>query len=155
MFMLQLKINGEQHTLDIDPDTPLLWALRDHLNLQGTKYGCGIGLCGSCTVHIDGRAGRACLVTVGDVTDKAITTIEGLAPDSEPVKQAWRAVEVPQCGYCQPGMIMASVALLREKPSPSDADIDAAITNICRCGTYGRVRRAIHMAARKQGGDDV
>ncbi|MGB5259262.1 MAG: (2Fe-2S)-binding protein [Gammaproteobacteria bacterium] len=153
--MLDLTVNGERHRIDIDPDTPLLWALRDHLNLQGTKYGCGIGLCGSCTVHIDGRAERACLVSVGDVSGKAVTTIEGLAPDSEPVQQAWLDVEVPQCGYCQPGMIMASVALLREKPSPTDADIDAAITNICRCGTYGRVRRAIHMAAKKQGTHDV
>jgi len=153
--MLQLKINGQQHALDIDPDTPLLWALRDHLDLQGTKYGCGIGLCGSCTVHIDDRAVRACLVTVGEVSGKAITTIEGIAPGSEPVQQAWREFEVPQCGYCQPGMIMASVALLREKPSPTDADIDAAITNICRCGTYNRVRRAIHAAAKKQGADDV
>ncbi|NNJ93610.1 MAG: (2Fe-2S)-binding protein [Halobacteria archaeon] len=153
--MLQLKINGQQHALDIDPDTPLLWALRDHLNLQGTKYGCGIGLCGSCTVHIDDRAVRACLVTVGEVSGKAVTTIEGLASGSGPVQQAWREFEVPQCGYCQPGMIMASVALLREKPSPTDADIDAAITNICRCGTYNRVRRAIHAAAKKQGADDV
>ena len=153
--MLQLKINGQQHALDIDPDTPLLWALRDHLDLQGTKYGCGIGLCGSCTVHIDDRAVRACLVTVGEVSGKAITTIEGIAPGSEPVQQSWREFEVPQCGYCQPGMIMASVALLREKPSPTDADIDAAITNICRCGTYNRVRRAIHAAAKKQGADDV
>ena len=122
--MLQLKVNGQQHTLDIDPDTPLLWALRDHLNLCGTKYGCGIGLCGSCTVHIDERAERA-----------------------------WEALQVPQCGYCQPGMIMASVALLREKPQPTDADIDAAITNICRCGTYNRVRQAIHAAAKKSGAD--
>ncbi|MBT8116967.1 MAG: (2Fe-2S)-binding protein [Gammaproteobacteria bacterium] len=153
--MLQLKINGQQHALDIDPDTPLLWALRDHLNLQGTKYGCGIGLCGSCTVHIDDRAVRACLVTGGEVSGKAVTTIEGLASGSGPVQQAWREFEVPQCGYCQPGMIMASVALLREKPFPIDADIDAAITNICRCGTYNRVRRAIHAAAKKQGADDV
>ena len=153
--MLQLKVNGQQHALDIDADTPLLWALRDHLQLQGTKYGCGIGLCGSCTVHIDDRAVRACLVTVGEVSGKAVTTIEGLAPDSGPVQQAWREFEVPQCGYCQPGMIMASVALLREKPSPTDADIDAAITNICRCGTYNRVRRAIHAAARKPGADDA
>ena len=145
--MLQLKVNGKQHTLDIDPETPLLWALRDHLNLCGAKYGCGIGLCGSCMVHIDERAERACLLTVSAVSGKAITTIEGLAPDSEPVQQAWEALQVPQCGYCQPGMIMASVALLREKPQPTDADIDAAITNICRCGTYNRVRRAIHAAA--------
>jgi isoquinoline 1-oxidoreductase alpha subunit len=153
MLMLQLKVNGKQHTLDIDPDTPLLWALRDHLNLCGTKYGCGIGLCGSCTVHIDERAERACLVTVAEVSGKAITTIEGLAPDSEPVQQAWEALQVPQCGYCQPGMIMASVALLREKPQPTDADIDAAITNICRCGTYNRVRQAIHAAAKKPEAD--
>jgi len=151
--MLQLKVNGKQHTLDIDPDTPLLWALRDHLNLCGTKYGCGIGLCGSCTVHIDERAERACLVTVAEVSGKAITTIEGLAPDSEPVQRAWEALQVPQCGYCQPGMIMASVALLREKPQPTDADIDAAITNICRCGTYNRVRQAIHAAAKKPEAD--
>jgi len=153
--MLQLKVNGQQHTLDIDPDTPLLWALRDHLNLCGTKYGCGIGLCGSCMVHIDERAERACLVTVAEVSGKAITTIEGLAPDSEPVQQAWEALQVPQCGYCQPGMIMASVALLREKPQPTDADIDAAITNICRCGTYNRVRQAIHAAAKKPGADNA
>ena len=153
--MLQLKVNGQQHTLDIDPDTPLLWALRDHLNLCGTKYGCGIGLCGSCMVHIDERAERACLVTVAEVSGKAITTIEGLVPDSEPVQQAWEALQVPQCGYCQPGMIMASVALLREKPQPTDADIDAAITNICRCGTYNRVRQAIHAAARKPGADNA
>lgn len=153
--MLQLKVNGQQYTLDIDPDTPLLWALRDHLNLCGTKYSCGIGLCGSCTVHVDERAERACLVTVAEVSGKAITTIEGLAPDSEPVQQAWEALQVPQCGYCQPGMIMASVALLREKPQPTDADIDAAITNICRCGTYNRVRQAIHAAAagKKEGAD--
>jgi isoquinoline 1-oxidoreductase alpha subunit len=155
MLMLQLKVNGKQHTLDIDPDTPLLWALRDHLNLCGTKYGCGIGLCGSCMVHIDERAERACLVTVAEVSGKAITTIEGLAPDSEPVQQAWEALQVPQCGYCQPGMIMASVALLREKPQPTDADIDAAITNICRCGTYNRVRQAIHAAAKKPGADNA
>jgi isoquinoline 1-oxidoreductase alpha subunit len=155
MLMLQLKVNGQQHTLDIDPDTPLLWVLRDHLNLCGTKYGCGIGLCGSCTVHVDERAERACLITVAEVSGKAITTIEGLAPDSEPVQRAWEALQVPQCGYCQPGMIMASVALLREKPQPTDADIDAAITNICRCGTYNRVRQAIHAAAKKPGADNA
>ena len=153
--MLHLKVNGQDHELDIDPDTPLLWALRDHLQLFGTKYGCGIGLCGTCTVHIDDRAIRACLVTAGAAAGKAITTIEGLTADSEPVQQAWETFQVPQCGYCQPGMIMASVALLREKPSPTDADIDAAITNICRCGTYNRVRQAIHAAAGKQEADDV
>ena len=153
--MLHLKVNGQRHALDIDPDTPLLWVLRDHLHLHGTKYGCGIGLCGSCMVHIDERAVRACLVSAAAVAGKAITTIEGLAADSGPVQQAWEALQVPQCGYCQPGMIMASVALLREKPSPSDADIDAAITNICRCGTYNRVRQAIHAAAKKREAIDV
>ena len=148
--MLQLTVNGERHTLDIDPETPLLWVLRERLNLAGAKYACGIGLCGSCTVHIDNRARRACLVRAGDVQGKAITTIEGLGADSAHVQQAWRDIDVSQCGYCQPGMIMATVALLRDKPSPSDADIDAAITNICRCGTYNRVRRAIHAAAKQQ-----
>jgi isoquinoline 1-oxidoreductase alpha subunit len=152
MVILHLTVNGQRHELDINPDTPLLWALRDHLHLHGTKYGCGIGLCGSCTVHVDDRAVRACRVTVAEVSDKAITTIEGLMPDSEPVQQAWREFEVPQCGYCQPGMIMASVALLRENPSPSSADIDAAITNICRCGTYNRVRQAILAAAGRAAG---
>ena len=147
--MLQLKVNGQQHELDIDPDTPLLWALRDHLHLRGTKYGCGIGRCGSCMVHLDAQAVRACLVTVGEVGTSAVTTIEGLAPDSEPLQQAWRELEVSQCGYCQPGMIMASLALLRDQPSPTEADIDAAITNVCRCGTYNRVRQAILAAARK------
>jgi isoquinoline 1-oxidoreductase alpha subunit len=147
--MVQLKVNGQIHKLDIDPDTPLLWALRDHLHLRGTKYGCGIGLCGTCTVHLDARAARACMVTVGDVGTRAVTTIEGLAADSIPLQQAWREIEVSQCGYCQPGMIMASLALLNEKPSPTEADIDAAITNICRCGTYNRVRQAILAAVRK------
>ncbi|MDH3561526.1 MAG: (2Fe-2S)-binding protein [Gammaproteobacteria bacterium] len=153
--MLQLMVNGQKHELDIDPDTPLLWALRDHLHLRGTKYGCGIGLCGSCTVHVDDRAVRACLVTVSAVSGKAVTTIEGLGTGSQAVQQAWRELEVPQCGYCQPGMIMASVALLREKPSPSNDDIDAAITNICRCGTYNRVRQAILAAARKREASDA
>jgi isoquinoline 1-oxidoreductase alpha subunit len=149
--MLELTVNGEKHTLEIDPGTPLLWALRDRLHLRGTKYGCGIGVCGSCTVHVDGRAARACLVTVADVGGQAVTTIEGLSPEHEPVQQAWQALQVPQCGYCQPGMIMASVALLREKPSPTGEDIEAAITNICRCGTYNRVRQAILAAAGKGG----
>ena len=153
--MLQLTVNGERHTLDIDPETPLLWVLRERLNLAGTKYACGIGLCGSCTVHIDNRARRACLVRAGDVQGKAITTIEGLGADGAYVQQAWRDIDVSQCGYCQPGMIMATVALLRDKPSPTDADIDSAITNICRCGTYNRVRRAIHTAAKKQEGGNV
>lgn len=149
--MQQLKVNGRLHELDIDPDTPLLWALRDHLHLYGAKYGCGIGLCGACTVHIDERAARSCLLSVADVAGRSVTTIEGLAPDSNPVQLAWQSLQVPQCGYCQPGMIMASVALLRGKPSPTDADIDTAITNICRCGTYSRVRRAIHAAAAGHG----
>ena len=148
--MLQLTVNGERHTLDIDPETPLLWVLRERLNLAGAKYGCGIGLCGTCTVHIDNQARRACLVRAGDVQGKAITTIEGLGVDSAHILQAWRHIDVPQCGYCQPGMIMATVALLRDKPSPTDADIDTAITNVCRCGTYNRVRRAIHAAAKQQ-----
>lgn len=153
--MPKLKVNGQTHELDIDPDTPLLWALRDHLHLRGTKYGCGIGLCGSCMVHLDDHAVRACLVTVGEVGDGTVTTIEGLPSDNDPVQQAWRELDVPQCGYCQPGMIMASLALLRETPSPTEADIDAAITNICRCGTYNRVRRAILAAARRQASTDV
>ena len=153
--MPKLRVNGQTHELDIDPDTPLLWALRDHLHLRGTKYGCGIGLCGSCTVHIDDRAVRACLVTVGEIGDGSVTTIEGLPPENDPVQQAWRELDVPQCGYCQPGMIMASLALLRETPSPTEAEIDAAITNICRCGTYNRVRRAILAAARRQSSSDV
>jgi isoquinoline 1-oxidoreductase alpha subunit len=153
--MLQLTVNGERHTLDIDPETPLLWVLRERLNLAGAKYGCGIGLCGSCTVHIDNRARRACLIRAGDVLGKSITTIEGLGVDSAHIQQAWRDIDVSQCGYCQPGMIMTTVALLRDKPSPTDADIDAAITNICRCGTYNRVRRAIHAAAKQQEDDNV
>lgn len=148
--MLQLNVNGQKYELDIDPDTPLLWALRDHLHLRGTKYGCGIGLCGSCTVHLDDHATRACQVTVGEVGARAITTIEGLDPDSNLLQQAWRELDVPQCGYCQPGMIMAAAALLYDKPAPTRDDIDATITNICRCGTYNRVREAILVAARRQ-----
>jgi isoquinoline 1-oxidoreductase subunit alpha len=153
--MLKLNVNGKLHELDIDPDTPLLWALRDHLHLYGTKYGCGIGLCGSCLVHIDARAVRACMLSVADVGDRAVTTIEGLSPDNEPVQRAWLAAQVPQCGYCQSGMIMAGIALLRENPDPTDADIDAAITNICRCGTYNRVRQAIHAAAAAKSGGNA
>lgn len=147
--MIRININGQTHELDIEPDTPLLWALRDTLGLMGTKYGCGVGLCGSCTVHVDGRAARACVLPVSSVADKAVTTIEGLSPDAEhPVQIAWRELDVPQCGYCQPGMIMAAAALLKATPSPSDADIDAAITNVCRCGTYSRARKAVHQAAK-------
>ena len=147
--MPRLTINGHQQQVDVDPDTPLLWALRDTLGLTGTRYGCGIAQCGACTVHIDGVATRSCSVPVGAVEGAAITTIEGLSANGElhPVQKAWIAHDVPQCGYCQSGMIMAVAALLKEKPQPSDADIDAAITNICRCGTYARIRAAIHTAA--------
>ena len=147
--MPRLTINGHVQQVDVDPDTPLLWVLRDTLGLIGTRYGCGIAQCGACTVHIDGVATRSCSVPVGAVEGSAITTIEGLSANGElhPVQKAWIAHDVPQCGYCQSGMIMAAAALLKEKPQPSDADIDAAITNICRCGTYARIRAAIHTAA--------
>lgn len=145
---LTLKINGQDHPLDIDPDTPLLWALRDNLGLTGTKYGCGIGQCGACTVHIDGQAVRSCAMPVEACAGQSVTTIEALSTDrSHAVQRAWIEGQVPQCGYCQSGMIMAAVALLKENPKPSDADIDAAITNLCRCGTYPRVRAAIKAAA--------
>jgi isoquinoline 1-oxidoreductase alpha subunit len=147
--MARLNVNGRVHDVDAEPDTPLLWALRDNLGLTGTKYGCGVAQCGACTVHVDGNAMRSCALTVKDAEGKRITTIEGLAPAGKlhKVQQAWIAEQVPQCGYCQVGMIMAVAALLEAKPKPSDADIDAAITNICRCGTYARVRKAIHSAA--------
>ena len=146
--MTTLSVNGQQHTLKLAPATPLLWALRDDLKLHGTKYGCGIEQCGACTVHVNGRAARSCGITVGEVAGKAITTIEGLSPDSShPVQQAWIEVDVPQCGYCQTGMIMATAALLERNAKPSDRDIDRTITNICRCGTYNQVREAIHRAA--------
>jgi isoquinoline 1-oxidoreductase alpha subunit len=143
-----LRINGRDHEVDVDPQTPLLWVLRDHLGMTGTKFGCGIAMCGACTVHVDGTATRSCRVPVESVANMAITTIEGLSPDhSHPLQRAWLANNVPQCGYCQAGMIMAAAALLAERPKPSDADIDAAMTNLCRCGTYPRVRAAIHQAA--------
>jgi isoquinoline 1-oxidoreductase subunit alpha len=147
--MARLTVNGKSHDIDIDPDTPLLWALRDHVGLTGTKYGCGIAQCGACTVHIDGEAVRSCSLPVSAVEGKAVTTIEGLAQNGalHKVQKAWIDHDVPQCGYCQCGMIMAVAALLKEKPKPSDADIDATITNICRCGTFQQVREAIHMAA--------
>jgi isoquinoline 1-oxidoreductase subunit alpha len=147
--MPQLTINGHAQQVDVDPDTPLLWVLRDTLGLTGTRYGCGIAQCGACTVHIDGVATRSCSVPVSVAEGAQVTTIEGLSPngDLHPVQRAWIAHDVPQCGYCQSGMIMAVAALLKEKPQPSDADIDAAITNICRCGTYARIRAAIHTAA--------
>jgi isoquinoline 1-oxidoreductase subunit alpha len=146
--MGNLRINGRDVAVDADPDTPLLWVIRDHVDLTGTKFGCGAGLCGACTVHLDGAAVRSCITPLADVEGAEITTIEGLSRDgSHPVQQAWLAEQVPQCGYCQPGMIMAAAALLADTPQPSDADIDAAMTNLCRCGTYDRVRRAIHRAA--------
>jgi isoquinoline 1-oxidoreductase alpha subunit len=146
--MANLRINGRDVTVDADPDTPLLWVIRDHVDLTGTKFGCGAGLCGACTVHLDGAAIRSCITPLADVEGAEITTIEGLSRDgSHPVQQAWLAEQVPQCGYCQPGMIMAAAALLADTPRPSDGDIDAAMTNLCRCGTYDRVRRAIHRAA--------
>ena len=147
--MARITVNGRLHDVDVDPDTPLLWVLRDTLGMGGTKYGCGIAQCGACTVHVDGAAMRSCALTVGAAAGKAITTIEGLAPNGmlHRVQQAWVNLDVPQCGYCQSGMIMAVAALLKQTPNPTDAEIDAAITNICRCGTYQRVRAAIHAAA--------
>jgi len=146
--MVTITANGTQHQLDIEPDTPLLWALRDVVGLTGTKYGCGIAQCGACTVHINGQPMRSCSVPIASVDGASITTIEGLSPDGKhPVQQAWIAEDVPQCGYCQSGQIMAVAAFLTDHPSPADADIDANITNICRCGTYERMRRAIHRAA--------
>ena len=146
--MIHLTVNGREVELELDSQTPLLWALRETLHLRGTKYACGIGLCGSCTVHVEGRAARACTTPLAAVNGKMITTIEGLSEDNNhPVQRAWRTLDVPQCGYCQPGMIMAAAALLRDKPSPTNAEIDAAMTNICRCGTYNRVRAAVHLAA--------
>jgi len=145
----KLSINGETVDIDVEPDTPLLWAIRENIGLTGTKYGCGIAQCGACTVHIDGAAVRSCGVQVGEAVGKEITTIEGLAVNGvlTKVQQAWVNNDVPQCGYCQSGMIMAVTALLKEKPKPTDADIDDAITNICRCGTFQQVREAIHAAA--------
>jgi isoquinoline 1-oxidoreductase alpha subunit len=147
--MPTLTINGQSHNVDVEPDTPLLWALRDTVGLTGTKYGCGIAQCGACTVHVDGVAMRSCSIPVSAVAGKSITTIEGLAANGVPhkVQKAWLDHDVPQCGYCQSGMIMAVAALLKEKPKPTDADINSAITNICRCGTYQQVRTAIHAAA--------
>ena len=147
--MSRLTVNGQPHTVDADPDTPPLWVLRDHVGLTGTKYGCGIAQCGACTVHMDGMAVRSCSVPVSLADGKQITTIEGLAQNGtlHKVQKAWIEHDVPQCGYCQSGMIMAVAALLKDKPKPTDADIDREITNICRCGTYQQVREAIHTAA--------
>jgi isoquinoline 1-oxidoreductase subunit alpha len=146
--MITLNINGQDHAVDVDANMPLLWVLRDTLNLTGTKYGCGIAQCGSCTVQLDGAAIRSCVTPVSTVGTSKITTIESLPVDgSHPIQKAWIAHQVPQCGYCQPGMMMTADALLKSTPKPTDADIDAAMTNICRCGTYARVRAAIHTAA--------
>jgi isoquinoline 1-oxidoreductase subunit alpha len=153
MAAVTVIVNGKEHALEVDPRTPLLWVLRDALGLTGTKFGCGAGLCGACTVHLDGRAVRACVTSVDQVHKKQVTTIEGLSSDrSHPVQVAWLEEDVSQCGYCQPGQIMSAAALLKKKPQPTDADIDEAMNgNICRCGTYGRVRRAIHRAAKGGG----
>jgi isoquinoline 1-oxidoreductase alpha subunit len=148
--MATLSVNGKSFDVEAEADTPLLWVLRENLGLTGTKYGCGIAQCGACTVHIDGAPVRSCSVQLGDAIGKKITTIEGLAQNGllHRVQKAWIEHDVPQCGYCQSGMIMAVAALLKDKPSPSDADIDAVITNICRCGTFQQVREAIHAAAK-------
>lgn len=150
--MLELTVNGRVHTVDVEPEMPLLWVLRVHLDLPGTKYGCGIAVCGACTVHVDGEPVRSCVMPASAALGKKIVTIEGLAEEGlHPVQKAWIEHEVPQCGYCQTGMIMSAAALLARNPKPSDADIDAIMTNLCRCGTYPRVKKAIHALA----GDSV
>ncbi len=152
MAKISLTVNGKKQTVDVSSETPLLWVLRDTLGLTGTKYSCGIGACGSCTVHLDGEATRSCSMPISSCEGKSITTIEGLSSDiSHPIQKAWLELDVPQCGYCQSGMIMSAAALLMQKQKPTDADIDAGITNLCRCGTYNRVRKAIHLAAEKGG----
>jgi isoquinoline 1-oxidoreductase alpha subunit len=147
--MVQLNINGRSQQVDVEPDTPLLWVLREQVGLTGTKYGCGVAQCGACSVHINGEVQRSCAIPVSAMKPAdRIVTIEGLSPDSShPVQKAWVALDVPQCGYCQSGQIMAAAALLRKNPKPTDKDIDEAMTNICRCGTYQRIRAAVHMAA--------
>ena len=151
MASISFQVNGKPQTVDVNPDTPLLWVLRNTLQLTGTKYGCGISQCGACTVHVDGDPTRSCVTPISSVAGKSVITIEGLSPDrSHPVQQAWIAEQVPQCGYCQSGQIMAAVALLARKPQPTDADIDQFLSgNICRCGTYQRIRRAVHRAAKQ------
>ena len=148
--MISVTVNGKPQQVDVEPDVPLLWVVRENLNLTGTKYGCGIAQCGACTVHVDGRPVRACVTPISAVAGKRVTTIEGLsATNAHPVQKAWMEVDVPQCGFCQSGQIMSAVALLAAKPKPTDGDIDAAMAgNICRCGTYQRIRAAIHSAAR-------
>jgi len=150
--MISLSVNGKRHDVDVTPDTPLLWVLRDAIGLTGTKFGCGLGQCGACTVHLDGRAVRSCQTTASTAAGKKIVTIEGLSSDSNhPLQKAWVAEQVPQCGYCQSGQIMSAAALLAKTPNPSDEEIDAAMGgNICRCGTYQRIRRAIHRAAKQE-----
>jgi aerobic-type carbon monoxide dehydrogenase small subunit (CoxS/CutS family) len=153
-MVITLKINGAQYSPDIEAETPLLWVLRDTLGLTGTKFGCGIAQCGACTVHINGEPARSCSVTAKAAAGAEITTIEGLSKGgTHPVQQAWVELDVPQCGYCQSGQIMTAVALLRRQPNPTDADIDAAMTNICRCGTYPRIRAAIHRAVSRKSAD--
>ena len=154
---ITLTVNGQVHSVEVEPDTPLLWVLRDTLGLTGTKFGCGIAACGACTVHIDGQAVRSCSFPVSAADGGAITTIEGLAPDGtlHKVQEAWIAHQVPQCGYCQSGMIMAVAALLEQRPDPSDEQVDATITNICRCGTFARVRQAIRSVADGERGRDA
>jgi len=148
--MIAFKVNGKEQRFDVSPDTPLLWVLREQLALTGTKFGCGKGLCGACTVQIDGKPQRSCVTPIGSVQGKKVVTIEGI-PENHPVKLAWLSEEVSQCGYCQPGQVVAAVALLEKKPLPTDADIDSAMSgNLCRCGTYGRIRRAIHAAGGKK-----
>ena len=144
-----LIVNGTRHTIDADPQTPLLWVIRDQAGLTGTKFSCGIGQCGACTVHVDGRAVRSCSVAASFAVGKPVLTIEGLSPDgTHPIQVAWKEFDTPQCGYCQSGMIMSTLALLQARPNPTDADIDSQITNICRCSTYHRIRQAIHLSAR-------
>ena len=148
--MIKLKVNRKEHSVDVDPDTPLLWVIRENVGLTGTKFGCGMALCGACTVHLDGEAVRSCVTPVSRAAGKSVTTIEGLSSDlSHPLQRAWLAEDVPQCGYCQSGQIMSAAVLLRENSHPSDGDIDDAMSgNICRCGTYQRIRSAIHLAAK-------
>ncbi len=149
--MIKFQINGQNISFDGMPDTPLLWVIRDHIQLTGTKFGCGIGQCGACTVHINGSAQRSCITPVETISGKSITTIEGLSDDgNHPVQQAWHENDVPQCGYCQAGQMMATAEFIKKHPEPSDKDIDKNITNICRCGTYVRIRKAIHRAAEIQ-----
>jgi len=143
-----VNLNGTRHTVDADPQTPLLWVIRDYVGLTGTKFSCGIGQCGACTVHVDGQPVRSCSVPATTAVGKKITTIEGVSPDgSHPIQVAWKEFDTPQCGYCQSGMIMSALALLQRRPNPTDAEINASVTNACRCGTYHRIRQAIHMAA--------